>query len=119
MHANGAGNEHDLVGRYFQDHPWLTTSAVVRYGSASTHPVSWPLYFDTTELAGAKVFGVLTPNPARAIDAGIGGFRMWLRPTTVSTQGMDALRQTFADVSSGKLPDQLGERVSSVLADWG
>jgi choline dehydrogenase-like flavoprotein len=118
MHANGAGNEHDLVGRYFQDHPWLTTSAVVRYGSASAQPASWPLYFETSELAGAKVFGALTPNPAKAIEAGIGGFRLWLQPTTVSTQGMDALRQTFADLSSGKLPDQLGEHVSSVLADW-
>jgi choline dehydrogenase-like flavoprotein len=118
MHANGAGNEHDLVGRYFQDHPWLTTGAVVRYGSASKMPANWPLYFDTTELAGATVFGALTPNPTRAIEAGIGGFRLWLQPTTVSTQGMDALRQTYAELSAGKLPDRLGAHVSSVLADW-
>lgn len=118
MHTNGAGNEHDLVGRYFQDHPWLTASAVVRYGSTSTLAANWPLYFDTTELAGAKVFAALTPNPARAMEAGIGGFRMWLQPTTVSTQGMDALRQTYADLSAGKLPDRLGEQVGSMLADW-
>lgn len=118
MHANGAGNEHDLVGRYFQDHPWLTTSAVVRYGSASALSANWPLYFDTTALAGAKLFAALTPNPARAIEAGIGGFRLWLQPTTVSTQGMDALRQTYAELSAGKLPDHLGEQVGSVLADW-
>ena len=118
MHANGAGNEHDLVGRYFQDHPWLTSSAVVRYGSASTQPANWPLYFEATEVAGAKIFGALTPNPAQAIDAGIGGFRMWLQPSLVSTQGMDALRQTFAELSAGKLPDRLGEHVGSVLADW-
>jgi choline dehydrogenase-like flavoprotein len=118
MHPNGAGNEHDLVGRYFQDHPWLTTSAVVRYGAAATLPANWPLYFDTTELAGAKVFGALTPNPQRAVEAGIGGFRLWLKPATVSTQGMDALRQTAADLAAGKLPDRLGEQVGSVLADW-
>ena len=118
VHAQGAGNEHDLVGRYFQDHPWLTSSAIVRYGSASALPANWPLYFDTTELAGAKVFGALTPNPQRAIEAGIGGFRMWLKPMTASTQGMDALRQTVAELKAGKLPDRLGEHVSSVLADW-
>ncbi len=118
MHPNGAGNEHDLVGRYFQDHPWLTTCAVVRYGSASTQPANWPLYFDTTALAGAKVFGALTPNPARAIEAGIGGFRMWLKPNLVSTQGLDALRRTYAELAAGKLPERLGEQVGSMLADW-
>lgn len=118
MHPRGAGNEHDLVGRYFQDHPWLTGSAVVRYGSASTWPANWPLYFDTTELAGAKVFGALTPNPKRAVEAGIGGFRLWLKPMQASTQGLDALRQTAADLRSGKLPDRLAEQVGSVLADW-
>ena len=118
LHPNGAGNEHDLVGRYFQDHPWLTSSAVVRYGSAPTLPANWPLYFDTTAVAGAQVFAALAPNPARAIEAGIGGFRLWLKPTMVSTQGMDAVRQTFADLSSGRLPDRLGEQVGRMLADW-
>lgn len=118
MHPRGAGNEHDLVGRYFQDHPWLTGSAVVRYGSASTWPANWPLYFDTTEMAGAKVFGALVPNPRRAVEAGIGGFRLWLKPLQVSTQGLDALRQSAADLRSGKLPDRLAEQVGSVLADW-
>jgi choline dehydrogenase-like flavoprotein len=118
LHANGTGNEHDLVGRYFQDHPWLTSSAVVRYGSASTLPTNWPLYFDTTELAGAKVFGALTPDRKRAIEAGIGAFRLWLRPNSVSTQGMDALRQTYGELRAGKLPDRLAEQVGSVLADW-
>ena len=118
IHVNGAGNEHDLVGRYFQDHPWLTTGAVVRYGSAIDQPRDWPLYFNSTDLAGAKVFGALTPNPAKAIEAGIGGFRLWLQPSLVSTKGMDALRQTYAELSAGKLPDRMSEHVGSVLADW-
>jgi choline dehydrogenase-like flavoprotein len=77
-----------------------------------------PLYFDTTELAGAKVFGALTPKPAKAVEAGIGGFRLWLQPMTVSIQGMDALRQTYAAVSAGKMPDHLGENIGNMLADW-
>ncbi len=118
IHAKGAGNEHDLVGRYFQDHPWIASAAALRFSSAPTVSTKLPLYFDITELAGAQVFGALTPNPAKAFEAGIGGFRLWLRPSTVSTEGMDSLRQTFADVAAGKLPDRLGEHVGNMLADW-
>ena len=118
MHAHGAGNEHDLVGRYFQDHPWVTSAAALRFASSPKAPTQLPLYFDITELAGAQVFGALTPNPARAAEAGVGGFRLWLRPSTVSSQGMDSLRQTYAEVSAGKLPDRLGEHVGNMLADW-
>lgn len=118
MHAKGAGNENDLVGRYFQDHPWLTNCATVRYGSVPKLATQWPLYFDTTAVAGAKVFATLTPNPQRAVEAGIGGFRLWLKPATVSTQGMDSLRYTAAEIASGKLPDRLGEQVGNILSDW-
>ena len=118
MHHNGAGNEHDLVGRYFQDHPWIPNAASVRFSSTTKIPTNLPLYFDLPEIAGARLLGMLASNPAKAIEAGVGGFRIWLQPTTESAQGLDSLRQTYADISAGKLPDHLGEHVSNMLADW-
>lgn len=118
MHSNGAGNEHDLVGRYFQDHPWIPNAAAVRFSATAKIPTNLPLYFDMPEISGARIFGMLTPNPAKAIEAGIGGFRLWLQPTTESAQGLDSLRQTFSEISAGKVPDRLGEHVGNMLADW-
>ncbi|WP_180126233.1 GMC oxidoreductase [Rhodoferax sp. BLA1] len=118
MHTHGAGNEHDLVGRYFQDHPWIPNSAAVRFSSSAKIPLNLPLYFDMSEIAGGRFFGMLASNPTKALEAGVGGFRIWLQPSTESAQGLDSMRQTYAELAAGKVPDRLGEHVSNMLADW-
>ncbi|WP_412971985.1 GMC oxidoreductase [Glaciecola sp. MF2-115] len=112
----GAGNENDMVGRYFMDHPWITSAAYVRFQNADT---KLPLYFDQTKVAKSKIFGTLSPSPKLKEAHQIGGFRLWLRPSTVSTAGIDSARTIIDKLKEGELADNLGDHISNLFADSG
>jgi len=48
---------------------------------------------------------------------GIGNFRLWFRPSTVSTAGGDALRDIISNVKQGQLPDNLSDDLGNILSD--
>jgi len=114
VHPQGAGNEYDLVGRYFMDHPWLPSISNLRFQQAGTN---WPLYFDKTKVANTRVFGTLTPAPELKKSKKIGGFRLWLQPTRTSTAGLDSARTIIRSLKQGQLADDLGDHIANLYAD--
>lgn len=114
VHPAGAGNEHDLVGRYFQDHPWIARSAYISFTRPDTN---LPLYFQENSLPGATIFGTLASTPkARALHD-IGGFRIWLAPSNRSQLGLDSARQLADAASEGRLPDGLWNHIGNIFGD--
>jgi len=114
IHPQGAGNEYDLVGRYFMDHPWLRSISYLRFQQPG---INWPLYFNETKLASTRIFGTLIPAPELKKSKKIGGFRIWLQPSSTSTAGIESARTIINDVKQGHLTDHLGEHISNLYAD--
>lgn len=114
VHKAGAGNEYDLVGRYFLDHPWIENSSYLRF---SEEGLNLPLYYDETEVAGTTMFGVLAPTAELARREGIGGFRLWLRPSRISTLGSDSVRAIVGSLRQGEIADDLGGHIGNILGD--
>ncbi|GAB4525968.1 MAG: GMC family oxidoreductase [Parvularculaceae bacterium] len=116
VHPAGAGNERGLVGRYFMDHIWIPHAAYLQFAQEG---VDLPFYFDELEAAGARLFSVLTPNAENARREGLGGFRLWLRPSRRATPGADALREIAADFGDRRFPDDFGRHLGAMLTDFG
>lgn len=116
VHPHGAGNENDLVGRYFMDHPWLRSISYLRFNKPNTN---WPLYFDKTKVANTRIFGTLTPSPALKQTTHIGGFRLWLQPSTISTAGVDSAHTIINNLKRGDIPNNLANHITNIYDDAG
>ncbi len=114
IHPDGAGNENDLVGRYFMDHPWLRSIGYLRFSKPNTY---WPLYFDQTKVSNTRIFGTLTPSPELKSAKHIGGFRLWLQPSKTSSLGIDSARSIIQGLQHGQLTDDLGEHIANMYSD--
>jgi len=96
----GLGNGHDVVGRYFMDHPWLTGAGF----AAFTSPVpDLRLYLDETAALGTTIFGALTPGAA---EPGILGFRVLPRPSRRLVEGVNSLRAIGKAIGSLQAPPE-------------
>jgi len=111
VQAAGLGNGHDVVGRYFMDHPWFFDFGFLAFTRPGTE---LPLYLDQTEALGGTVFGALAPDGAAR--AG-GGFRVVMRPSYRVVEGVAALKAIGGEVSAGRYPRQFWDRLRAVFAD--
>lgn len=114
VHPAGAGNEHDLVGRYFMDHPWVGRAAYLQF-SEPDPPLA--TYFTAQDLGGAEMFASIASSEAWRRREGLGGYRLVLHPTTVSTAGMDSARAITKGLSDGRVVDDLWQHLAAVLRD--
>lgn len=114
VHPAGAGNEHDLVGRYFMDHVWLNANCYVHF----THPgLELPVYFDQLKLADARLFAAVAPSRKLLEREKIGAFRLWLNPTSSSSEGIDAAHDFSDSLVHGRLPQNFLSDLGNMLAD--
>jgi choline dehydrogenase-like flavoprotein len=114
VQSAGLGNGHDLVGRYFMDHPWMTGAG---FATFATPVPDLRLYLDQTTVWGTTVFGALTPGTAA--EPGIGGFRILLTPSRRLVEGVNSLRTITAALGSGHLPpDGFWHHLGRVFADY-
>ncbi|HET6469895.1 MAG TPA: GMC family oxidoreductase [Geminicoccaceae bacterium] len=112
----GLGNGHDLVGRYFADHPIWEQAAEIRL----IDPGLSLGFYRGLPHDGLSVRGLL-----RVADAAQEAERIWpanfvLYPIwdpALSEPGMTALRQLRSRVSSGRWPDDLGSQLAAVAGD--
>lgn len=114
MHKTGAGNEGDLVGRYFLDHPWVFTAGFVLFDEPG---LNWPLYFEEHDIDDARLFGALVPNWQTMREQGLGRSRLILRPSRVSNRGAQAVRDALASLRRGEGIKDGGKKIRSILQD--
>src|SRR5262249_29726298 len=115
IHPAGAGNENDLVGRYYMDHPWMTAGGYLRFAKAGYNT---PLYFDQTPVAGARIFGTIMGTPALLQREHIGGFRILLTASRISNAGADSVRTVVNDLRHGKISTDLSDHLSNIVSDF-
>jgi choline dehydrogenase-like flavoprotein len=115
INPTGAGNENDLVGRYFMDHLWMTTAAFLRFSRDGTDA---PFYFRHTLVSGARVFAAISSAPELIERENIGAFRFVLEPTRTSTAGLDSTRTLVDQLRHGAIPDHLSEHLGNILSDF-
>jgi len=114
VHPRGAGNEHDLVGRYFMDHVWLNANCYVHFSHAG---LDLPVYFDQLKIGDARLFAAITPSRQLLEREHIGAFRLWMNPSSAPTEGIDAAHSVAQAFAHGRFPDHFMTHLGSMLAD--
>ena len=98
----GLGNQHDLVGRYFAEHPHLGSDHVLLPDESTVE-----FYLEEHQVDGAAVRGIFTLDPELRLSRGIGNLTALLLPcrdTMHRGQHTDAasmLARTFGDHRGG------------------
>jgi choline dehydrogenase-like flavoprotein len=109
--GNGLGNDHDVVGRYFMDHP-VAAGMVLLPNPRS----NFELFERNRELAVAP-FVQLAPAARRR--HGLTGLRMPLVPVTryYIADGIESFHLLGEDVEDGRFPDDLWRHLGNILVD--
>ncbi len=109
----GVGNERDLVGRYFADHPILETGEIaLRDGLSLELYAGWR----AGETAGQGVV-VLTPSAMAKGGLLNGGFFLFPHFTDEQSDAFQALLEIARKTRAGETPEDLGSRLATILRD--
>jgi choline dehydrogenase-like flavoprotein len=109
----GLGNENDLVGRYFMDHADVPDTTTIVF--ADPHP---PVgFYDVRTVRGQNVAGYLTIAASVREKAGLPALCFGILPgaPTDSDLATESVRQIFASLRAGRMPDHLGFAVARVV----
>ncbi|NQZ95098.1 MAG: GMC family oxidoreductase [Myxococcales bacterium] len=117
VQREGIGNQKDLVGRFFMDHPHHTSGVVL----PSDPALSTALYTGSTatEKVGAHVAIALSARVQR--EEGLGSFVASLFPPRTWPQvskGVASLDYLTSSLREGEMPDHFAEHLGAVVADF-
>lgn len=116
VQPGGIGNDHDLVGRFFMDHPGIAV------GSAIIVNQAWKTAYLQHRHEGTEIRHAVAPSDAVQADAAILNIaaifgEVWkVRPYA---KGYTALRELKDQLRAWRWPDKLGHHLWQILTDLG
>ena len=95
--STGIGNRHDLVGRYFQDHPRFLNGVVEFNDKFRLNPlfdIKFHCIVDKVKISGADISGQMRVGFERQTEHGILDAQMWFR-SLYAGEGTDIVRALY------------------------
>ena len=111
---HGLGNEHDLVGRYFMEHPWFQVGTIF-----PTEPYTLVDRYYRHAVAGHVFRAGWRFSEAEQERLGVQNCCAELTIESYRQDGIEAAGELWRDLSHGSLPDDVAQRVIAVLEDIG
>ena len=122
-HKNGLGNQHDLVGRFFMEHPHFWSG--VFYPTDPEALRKTGLYNEIHSVNGVAVVGKLALNESVVRKERLLNQNIQLIPRFVDTpstagpaKGVESARAMMGVLKGGKL-ERFGEHLGNVISDFG
>jgi choline dehydrogenase-like flavoprotein len=113
-HPKGIGNQHDLVGRFFMEHPHLWSGRLIpRDGSLFERTGLYHPHSANGLTVMAKL--ALTEEVLRREE--LLSYCVSIHPHAIP-EGVRSLAQLAAALRRGKLPQRAAEHLGNVAADW-
>jgi len=113
VRQGGLGNDYDLVGRYFSDHPVVYNTATIHFAD----PQPKLAFYDVNVVRGQMVQGYLAPSPTlqkeQQLPAFILGFS--LGPTSAGDNAKGSLQIAYRNLLSGNLPRSMKYHARNIL----
>jgi choline dehydrogenase-like flavoprotein len=113
VRQGGLGNEFELVGRYFSDHPVVYNVATIKF----TDPQPKLDFYDTSFVRGQMVQGYIAPSPAlrkeQQLPAFIVGLSLGSNPAGDNAKG--SLQIAYKYLLAGHFPRSLKYHAMNIL----
>jgi choline dehydrogenase-like flavoprotein len=118
-HPRGMGNEHDLVGRFFQDHLGIRSGLLVPHDPATLEGIGFYLRHSGAEGSDAPWMGMLAPTPEAVRRHGLLNSSWYVIPQTRPL--VSDVAHSLAALQRARTfkprPPHLGRHVAKVLTD--
>ncbi|ADE16269.1 GMC oxidoreductase [Nitrosococcus halophilus Nc 4] len=107
----GLGNEYDLVGRFFMEHPHLYSGMLmpVRDGVVTD-------FYETQKLHGVRARGAVTISEKVARQENLVNFSAFLRPYSIP--GLDAFEHIVESLGRGEMPEHFLWNLKRVMVNF-
>lgn len=112
--ASGVGNQHDVVGRYFMDHPHLQHGTFL-----PSDPKLDLSFYKSHTVADTKILGILVLDQKIRAQHQILGFSTTFVDSWIPTlsKGPPSFRLLYREIKQGQLPDDFGSHLWNVISE--
>jgi choline dehydrogenase-like flavoprotein len=113
VQANGLANTHDVVGRYFMDHPYFPAAGFMVF-SAPDPPLPLMILGVKTSAPPVGAFATLADT---AKPDGTAGFQVLVQGIRRIIAGVDSLKTVASSFAHLTAPDHLWEHIQNIIRD--